>query len=92
VASDRATGPARGLTPREFARLYRLGVERVRAMIVRGELQALNLSPTRRGKPRYVVMPHHVEAWERSRRVNPPPRPAPRRRRPVGETDYFPDL
>jgi excisionase family DNA binding protein len=79
------------MTPREVARLLRVSKDRVRAWIEAGELAAVNVSPTRCGRPRYVVLPEHLAAWERSRRVSPPPRPAPRRRRQPTITDYYPD-
>jgi hypothetical protein len=80
----------RGLTPREVGRRYRMSAERVRAMIVRGELGAVDTARTRCGRPRWVVMPHHLADWERSRRAGPLPRPAPRRRR-TGLVDYYQD-
>jgi excisionase family DNA binding protein len=83
--------PGRGLTPREVARLLRVSKDRVRAWIERGELPAVNVSAARCGRPRYVVLPEHLQAWERSRRVSPPPRAAPRRRRPAGFIDFLPD-
>jgi len=51
---------ARGMTPREVGRLLRVSHDRIRAMILRGELGALNMGATRCGKPRYVVLPHHL--------------------------------
>jgi excisionase family DNA binding protein len=80
----------RGLTPSEVARLLRISPDRVRAMIARGELGAVNTSPNRCGRCRYVVLPHHLAEWERSRQVVPPPKTPPRRRRP-GRIDHFPD-
>jgi hypothetical protein len=83
-----ATG-RRGMTIPEFATLYRLGRDRVRAMVRRGELKAIDVAP-RCGKPRWIIMPHHLAEWERSRQAGPPPK-APRRRRRAGRVDYFPD-
>jgi hypothetical protein len=81
--------PARGLTPREVARLYRRSPDAIRAAIVRGELGAV-ASRTRRGTVRYVVLPHHLRDYER-RHSATVSRPAPRRRRPAGLIDYYPD-
>jgi excisionase family DNA binding protein len=82
----------RGYTPAELARLLRVSADRIRAWIKRGELRALNVAPGRLGKPRFVVLPHHLEEFERKRRVaTPAARPAPRRRQPAGVVDYFPD-
>src|SRR5579871_4731634 len=87
--SDTAT-MGRGWTPRELARLLRVRPERVRAWIEAGEMPALNTASTRCGKPRYVVLPHHLAEWERRHRVAIPPSPAPRRRKPA-TPDYYPD-
>lgn len=81
--------PEVGMTPREVARLLRIAPDRVRAMIVSGELGAINTAAVRCGRPRYIILPHQLTEWERGRRVSPPPRPVRRRRRPV--VDYYPD-
>jgi hypothetical protein len=80
----------RGLTPREFGCRYRMGKDRVLSLIRSGALEALNLSPTRCGKPRYLIMPAALEKFERDRKVAPPPRPA-RRKRRTAPVDYFPE-
>lgn len=79
----------RGWTPNELARLLRVSPDRVRGWIVRGELQALNTAATRCGRPRYVVLPHHLAAFEQGRRASEPAPPRRRRRRPA--KDYYPD-
>jgi hypothetical protein len=80
-----------GMTPREFGRLYRLSPDRVRAMILRGELQALNTAPSRCGRPRFIIMPAHALAWEQSRAAAVPPKPQRLRRKdPEGWIDFFP--
>jgi excisionase family DNA binding protein len=80
----------RGYTPRELARLLRVNADRVRRWIENGELKALNLATVRCGRPRYVILPHHLEEFEKLRQAGPPPRPS-RRRRPVAMTDFYPD-
>jgi excisionase family DNA binding protein len=85
------TGGRRGMTPREVAAYLRISADRVRAMIARGELGAIDTSPNRCGRARFVVLPEHLAAFEKARRVTPPPKPAPRRkRRPTGYIDYYP--
>ena len=80
-----------GMTPREVARRYRVSAEKVRAMIERGELGALNLVSARSGKPRYVVLPEHLAAFEHKRAAAAPkPAPAKKPRHPAGFVDYFP--
>jgi hypothetical protein len=88
---DRPEAGQRGWTPRELAKLLRMSADRIRSMILRGELSAINTSPHRCGKPRYIVLPCHLAEWERTRRVVPPPKTSPRRRRRAGRIDHFPD-
>jgi excisionase family DNA binding protein len=76
------------LTTSEVANLLRVSPDRVRQLIRSGELAALDMgSPSR---PRFVVLPAHVREFARKRSPAVPPKPARRRRRPVG-TDYYPD-
>jgi excisionase family DNA binding protein len=81
--------PRHGLTPREVARLLRVSPDRVRAWIASGELGAIDTARHRCGRPRYVVLPHHLAALEAARRAGPPPRPPRRRSRPC-LVDYYP--
>jgi excisionase family DNA binding protein len=78
------------LTPNELARLLRVSPDKIRAMIARGELKAINMATTRCGKPRYVVLPHHLAEFEEKRQAAPPPT-SPRRRKRMYEVDYYPD-
>jgi hypothetical protein len=80
----------RALTVREVARLLRISKDRVRSMIVRGELGAVNTAPARCGKPRFVVLPHHLAAFEQSRKAGPTPKATRRKRRPE-VIDFYPD-
>jgi hypothetical protein len=81
-----------GLTPREVAKVLRISPDRVRAMILRGELGALNLAPNRCGRPRFVILRCHLDEFARSRRAVPEVQPTPRRRRQAGVIDYYPDM
>jgi hypothetical protein len=81
---------ARGLTPNELARLLRISPDRVRAFIVAGTLGAINVASTHCAKPRYVVLPHHLAEFERSRQAATP-KPPPRRRKKTLEIDFYPD-
>jgi len=81
---------AAGLTVREVARRYRVGEDKVRGWIHRGELPAINTADHRCGKPRYVITPEALERFERSRTVTTPPKVA-RHRKQTGLVDYFPD-
>jgi hypothetical protein len=86
------TSPSeRGLTPNELAKLLRIGPDRVRGLIARGELGALNLASAKCRRPRYVVLPHHLAEFERRRAAATPVKSAPRRRKRMAEVDYYPD-
>lgn len=80
-----------GLTPREFARLFRMSHDRAPAMILRGELQAVNMAVTRCGKPRFLIMPDHVAEFQRVRQAVTAPPKVQRRKRQAGTMDYYPD-
>jgi hypothetical protein len=82
---------SRGWTVAELARYVRIGRERLRGMIRRGELGAINTAPARCGRPRYIVFPHHLAEWERLRQAATAPAPARRRRQAAGQVDYYPD-
>ncbi len=83
--------PNRGMTPRETARFLRVRLDRVRAWIRSGELGAVNMAESRVGKPRFVILPHHLAAWEVARRAaQPAPKKRQRQKQTVG-TDYYPD-
>jgi hypothetical protein len=80
----------RGLTPREVGRLLRMSPDRVRALIVRGEMQAVNIS-VRRGVRRFVVLPEQLRAWIEAHQAATEPPPAPRRpRRQPQDHDFYP--
>jgi hypothetical protein len=82
-----------GYTVAEAARRYRVSPDKIRGWIARGELQAINTAAALCGKPRYVILPEHLEAFEQRRTVGQPAAPAMRRRRKSAEAaaiDYYP--
>ena len=84
--------PPAGLTVRDVARRYRVGEDKVRGWISRGELAAINTASALCGKPRWVILPDALAAFERRRAGGPKVQPKPRRRlRTSGMVDYFPD-
>jgi excisionase family DNA binding protein len=89
LADTQLSLPTTGLTPNELAKLLRVSPDRIRSMIQAGELGAVNVARHRCGRPRYVILPHHLAEFERRRAAAPPPKPARRRRRP-DTVDYFP--
>jgi hypothetical protein len=79
------------LTVRDVARRSRVSPDKVRLWIRRGELSAINTASVLCGKPRYVVLPHHLAEFERRRHAADPPKPPRRQCRRTAEVDYFPD-
>jgi hypothetical protein len=86
--AERVTA-ARGMTVAELARFLRVSPDKIRGWISCGELGALNTATARCGKPRYVILPHHLSAFERGHQAADPPKPSRRRLKPV--KDYFAD-
>jgi hypothetical protein len=84
------TDTAHGYTVRDVARRYRVGEDKVRGWIRRGELAAVNTAGVQCGKPRFVVTAEALIAFEQ-RRAAANPKPAPRRKRRAAEVDYFPN-
>jgi excisionase family DNA binding protein len=80
---------AAGLTVSEVARRFRVGEDKVRGWIARGELAAINTASARCGRPRWVILPDAMAAFERGR-VAAAPRPI-RRKRRAAVVDYYPD-
>jgi len=80
-----------GMTVREVARLYRVNPDKIRSWIRSGALGAINTSEAACGKPRFIILPHHLEEFEgRRRSAGPAPKP-PRRRKRRELIDYYPD-
>lgn len=79
----------RGFTVTEVARLFRVSPDKIRNWIRTGRLGAVNTSQSRSGKPRFVVLPHHLAEFERGSSAAPPCKVKRRKRTPI--VDYFPD-
>jgi excisionase family DNA binding protein len=80
----------KGYTPRELAKVLRVSPDQIRAWIRSGELAALDTARHRCGKPRFIILQHHLAEFEQRRAVSPPPKPA-RRRKRTCLVDYYPD-
>lgn len=83
----------RGLTVPELAQRYRCSQDKVRNWIRAGRLPAVNTSSVRCARPRFVVLPEHLAAFEKGIAADTPSAPkSPRRpKRPAGFIDFFPD-
>jgi transposase len=81
---------ANGFTVSDVAARYRVGADKVRAWIKRGELVAINTATAMCGKPRWVITPASLAAFEKRRTNGADAKPARRRRRSAIK-DYYPD-
>jgi excisionase family DNA binding protein len=84
------TANRRGMTVSETAQLLRVGPDKIRSWIRSGKLGAINTSEHLTSKPRFVILPEHLRAFEQARRVSPPPK-TPRKRNQSGVVDFYPD-
>jgi hypothetical protein len=81
--------PIAGFTVEDVAIRERVGADKVRGWIARGELLAINVAATLCGKPRWVISPEALTEFENRRSSAPVPKPK-RKQRPHGGVDYFP--
>lgn len=79
------------MTPAELGRYLRVSPDFVRGEIRAGRLKALDTSRQRCRRPRYIILPHHLAEWERSRAALPTEQPAPPRRKRTTVKDFYPD-
>jgi hypothetical protein len=69
---------------------WRIGGDKIRAFIRRGELVAVNLALNLSARPQWRVTAESVEMFEQRRSSVPPPKPAKRKKR-TDFVDYYPD-
>ena len=78
---------APSMTVPEFARRYRMGQDKVRIFIQRGEILAVNTAMNEKKRPRWVIPPEALEQFEITRGTKArieTPRPA-QKRAPVSD-------
>lgn len=68
--------------------MLRVNPDKVRGWIKRGELRAVNVAGVRCGRPRLVVLPHHLAEFESRPAAAPPPMPPKGRKRTHAVDDY----
>jgi hypothetical protein len=78
-----------GLTVADVARRYRIGEDKVRQWIRSGELAAVNTAAALCGRPRWVVLPDALAAFEQRRTAAPVRKP--RTKRQSYRIDYYPE-
>lgn len=76
-------------TPPKLAQGWGVSVNKILAFIRSGELRAINVAPSDRHRPRYLIDLADVEAFENARQVVPEATPKPRRRKQSAVKDYF---
>jgi hypothetical protein len=84
------TAPAAGLTVADLARRWRIGPDKIRGFLRRGELVGVNVAASLVGKPQWRITLESVKAFEARRTSAPSPKPA-RRRKRTAIIDYYPD-
>jgi excisionase family DNA binding protein len=79
-----------GMTVRQTARYLRVSPRKMRGWIRAGRLGAINTAEARCGKARFIILPHHLEQFIKSREAGPPPKPV-RRKKRTNFVDFYPD-
>ena len=79
-----------GYTVRDLAKRWRIGVDKVRKFLDRGELVAVNVADSHAAKPQWRIMHESVERFERRRSSQSTTAPQPRRRRTKALVDFYP--
>jgi hypothetical protein len=83
--------PASGYSVADLCRRWKVGADKIRTLIRRGELIATNLALDISARPQWRITPESVEAFELRRSSEPAPKPQRRRRRQPVVRDYYPD-
>ena len=80
-----------GYSVADLCRRWKIGPDKIRAFLRRGELVGVNVATRLSGKPQWRITPESVERFERRRSSEPPPKPARRPRRRPDQIDFYPD-
>ncbi len=82
--------PQAGYTVADLCRRWKVGADKIRTFLRRGELVGVNVATNLSGRPQWRIIRESVEQFEKRRTSAPPPKP-PRRKRQPQLIDYFPD-
>jgi len=82
-------GTACGFSVADLCRRWKVGADKIRTFLRRGELVGVNVAANLSARPQWRITRESVDLFERRRSSAPPPKP-PRRRRPA-LVDYYPD-
>ena len=80
-----------GFSVADLCHRWKVGSDKVRAFLRRGELIGINLATNLSARPQWRITPESVERFERRRSSSPLPKAMRRRRRKPHEIDYYPD-
>ena len=87
---DNGLPPIAGFTVADLSKRWRIGGDKIRTFLKRGDLVGVNVAGNLSGKPQWRVTPESVEGFERRRSSAPAPKPTRRRRRSEA-VDFYPD-
>jgi hypothetical protein len=90
MQADTPTAAAAGYTVADLCRRWKVGKDKIRAFLRRGELIGVNVASTLAGRPQWRITRESVERFERRRSSEPTAKP-PRRRKRIEMVDYFPE-
>ncbi len=80
----------RGYSVTDLCIRWKVGADKIRAFLRRGELVGVNLATNLSARRQWRITSESVERFERRRTSTPPPKPA-RRHRRRQEIDFYPD-
>ena len=83
------TAATAGFSVADLCRRWKIGADKIRGFLRRGELVGVNVAANLSGKPQWRITPESVDRFEQRRSSVPPPKHTPRRRRPE-MVDYYP--
>jgi hypothetical protein len=85
---DPAHSAMRGFSVSDLCRRWKVGPDKIRGFLRRGELIGINLATNLASRPQWRITPESVNLFERRRSSAPPPKRPHRRKTPL--VDYYP--
>jgi hypothetical protein len=82
--------PLQGYTVADLCRRWRIGADKIRGFLRRGELVGVNVASSLCGRSQWRITAQSVEQFEQRRTSEPPPK-RPRQRHRAATVDYYPD-
>jgi hypothetical protein len=92
VRPDRSEADATcGFSVADLCRRWKIGAEKIRGFLRRGELVGINVATNLSARPQWRITRQSVDLFERRRSSAPVPRQRRKERRQPQEIDYYPD-